>query len=79
LTINREQFRIFIKLPAIKKAEWDNQLKSFEQAYYMKKYDLWTIKGGNDNYLALKKYFESAGCNLVVKIKKGKAYSYSIK
>jgi len=75
LTINREQFRIFIKAPAIKKPEWLDKLRSFDQSYYIKKYDIWAVKGGNDNYLAVKKYFESEGCNVIVKIKNQNANS----
>lgn len=75
LTINRDQYRIFIKLPEIKKAEWTDKLRSYEQSYYINKYDLWAIKGGNDNYLNIKKYFESAGYRIIVKNKDKKAKS----
>ncbi len=67
ITTSKTQYKIFIKLPAIEKSGWVDKIKTFSQAYFIKKHKLWVIRGGNDNYLYIKKYFTNEGCNINVK------------
>ncbi|MDF1550235.1 MAG: phage integrase N-terminal SAM-like domain-containing protein, partial [Bacteroidales bacterium] len=67
IATSKAQFKIFIRLPANKKSKWVDYIKNFSQSYFITRYNLWAIKGGNENYLKIKKYFSDEGCTIIIK------------